>query len=496
MQHPHELSACSSTACCVWRRRPRTGWLTGRHGADRTGAGSGAGTRRHRHPGHAPSAPHQHTPARRRDRRPRSRIGASARRRLPEGRAEDAPSRRCDAEIRQRDENFVPRVVAVPVGSTVDFPNDDPIYHNVFSLSRAKTFNLGRFPRGKSRGVRFDKPGVVKVFCEIHSHMTATVMVFNHPWFAMPDEQGRFDLSGVPPGTHQITAWHERLGDTTLPLRVERAGGDRRLRPSRARAREDAAAPGRAHADGDLHHGRGDPDRGLHRAHPRRARSRARRRNRQAGGQRTRLHRARGAAPAGPAGRDGDAGREPDAQGRARHLLHGAALQRLVRRAAACDGHRRSRQAGDANVRPRCSPSSTTDGRMFTSAGPAAGTLAVGQKVDAARGHAADIPERGRPAGWRVPRLRRAAALRRSRRSARSSRGTSLDANYAQELSNLSAAGIVITVNELGGGAHGAGDGRTRSGGRRVDTAARGRWAARSTRSRRCSRRERRASTR
>jgi plastocyanin len=125
------------------------------------------------------------------------------------------------AEIRQRNENFVPRVVAVTVGSTVEFPNDDPIYHNVFSLSRTKTFDLGRFPQGKSRGVRFDKPGVVKVFCQIHSHMSATVMVFDHPWFAIPDEQGNFDLSGVPPGTHQITAWHERLGDTTLSIRVE-----------------------------------------------------------------------------------------------------------------------------------------------------------------------------------------------------------------------------------------------------------------------------------
>src|SRR6266550_5263806 len=125
------------------------------------------------------------------------------------------------AEIRQRNEDFVPRVVAITVGSTVDFPNDDSIYHNVFSLSRTKTFDLGRFPKGKSRGERFDKAGVVKVFCQIHSHMSATVMVFDHPWFAIPDERGMFDLSGVPPGTHQITAWHERLGDTTLPLRVD-----------------------------------------------------------------------------------------------------------------------------------------------------------------------------------------------------------------------------------------------------------------------------------
>ena len=123
--------------------------------------------------------------------------------------------------MRQRDESFTPRVVAVTVGSEVDFPNDDPIYHNVFSLSRAKNFNLGRYPRGDSRRVRFDTPGVVKVFCEIHSHMSGTVMVFNHSWFAMPDDAGRFELSGVPPGNRQITAWHERLGDTTLNVKIE-----------------------------------------------------------------------------------------------------------------------------------------------------------------------------------------------------------------------------------------------------------------------------------
>ena len=125
------------------------------------------------------------------------------------------------AEIRQRNENFVPRVVAVTVGSEVSFPNEDPIYHNVFSLSRVKTFDLGRYPQGKSRGERFDKPGLVKVFCQIHSHMSATVMVFDHPWFVVPDEGGTFDLSAVPPGMHQVTAWHERLGDTTQQVRVE-----------------------------------------------------------------------------------------------------------------------------------------------------------------------------------------------------------------------------------------------------------------------------------
>jgi plastocyanin len=136
----------------------------------------------------------------------------------------DAPPRQVPpvkVSIRQRDENFIPRVVAVPVGSEVDFPNDDPFYHNVFSLSRARTFNLGRYPRGETKATRFDKPGIVKVFCDIHSHMTATVMVFNHPWFAVPAEDGRFELPAVPPGDREITAWHERLGDTTLRVRID-----------------------------------------------------------------------------------------------------------------------------------------------------------------------------------------------------------------------------------------------------------------------------------
>jgi plastocyanin len=123
--------------------------------------------------------------------------------------------------IRQRDELFTPRVVAVTVGSDVEFPNDDPIYHNVFSLSRAKNFNLGRYPRGETRRVRFDRPGVVKVFCEIHSHMSATVMVFDHPWFTVPNDAGAFELTGLPAGDRQVTAWHERLGDTTVDVRVE-----------------------------------------------------------------------------------------------------------------------------------------------------------------------------------------------------------------------------------------------------------------------------------
>jgi plastocyanin len=140
----------------------------------------------------------------------------------------DAPKRAVTptrVEIRQRNETFVPRVVAVPVGSEVEFPNDDAFYHNVFSLSRPRTFNLGRYPKNESRAVRFDRPGIVKVFCDIHSHMSAAVVVFTHPWFAIPDADGRFDIPDVPAGEQQLTAWHERLGDTTIPIRVEPGRG-------------------------------------------------------------------------------------------------------------------------------------------------------------------------------------------------------------------------------------------------------------------------------
>jgi plastocyanin len=136
----------------------------------------------------------------------------------------DAPARATapiHAEIRQQQETFVPHVVAVPVGSTVDFPNDDPFYHNVFSLSKAKSFNLGRYPKGESRPVKFDKPGIVKVFCDIHSHMSATVYVFENPWYAIPSDDGQYELSGVPPGDHEVVAWHERLGDTILKVHVD-----------------------------------------------------------------------------------------------------------------------------------------------------------------------------------------------------------------------------------------------------------------------------------
>ena len=117
------------------------------------------------------------------------------------------------ASIAQKDEQFVPHVVAVTTGSPVAFPNNDPFFHNVFSLSRGATFNLGRYPSGSSRSRVFNRPGIVKVFCEIHSHMSAVVRVFDHNFFTVPGDDGEFVIGDVPPGEHTIVAWHERIGE-------------------------------------------------------------------------------------------------------------------------------------------------------------------------------------------------------------------------------------------------------------------------------------------
>jgi plastocyanin len=128
------------------------------------------------------------------------------------------------ARLDQRNETFVPYVLAVTVGSTVDFPNDDPIYHNVFSLSKPKRFDLGRYPRGQSRSVVFDRPGVVRVFCEIHSHMSAFILVFAHRYFAVTDAEGRYRIDGVPPGAYTLAVWNDGAVRARREMRVGSAG--------------------------------------------------------------------------------------------------------------------------------------------------------------------------------------------------------------------------------------------------------------------------------
>jgi hypothetical protein len=91
----------------------------------------------------------------------------------------------------------------------VDFPNSDTKFHNVFSLSRANNFDLGRYPPGKTGSVKFDKPGIVRVFCDIHSHMSGYVFVFGHPYFAVTDSDGRYVIPQVPAGTYTLLVWSE-----------------------------------------------------------------------------------------------------------------------------------------------------------------------------------------------------------------------------------------------------------------------------------------------
>jgi plastocyanin len=129
------------------------------------------------------------------------------------------------ATMRQEHETFVPHVLAIRVGTVVDFPNADPFFHNVFSLSKTRPFDLGRYARGHSKAIRFDDPGIVRVFCDIHSHMSAFILVFAHRFFAVTDDQGRYHIDRVPPGTYTVIAWYEGVARGSQTFTVPDQGG-------------------------------------------------------------------------------------------------------------------------------------------------------------------------------------------------------------------------------------------------------------------------------
>jgi plastocyanin len=128
------------------------------------------------------------------------------------------------AVLDQRDERFVPHVLAITTGTVVDFPNSDRIYHNVFSLSKARPFDLGRYAAGRSKSVTFDRPGIVRVFCDIHSHMNTFILVFTHPFFALTDMDGRYRIDNVPPGTYNLVAWNEGVSSGPQAVTVPEGG--------------------------------------------------------------------------------------------------------------------------------------------------------------------------------------------------------------------------------------------------------------------------------
>jgi len=141
----------------------------------------------------------------------------------PRGAFEEPRNRR--ARMDQRNETFVPHVLAITVGTTVEFPNNDVTYHNVFSLSRPRPFDLGRYAVGRSRSVTFDRPGIVRVFCDIHSQMSAFILVFSHSFFDVTDGQGRYAIEEVPPGTYKVNIWNEAVTPLSRTVTVP-AGGE------------------------------------------------------------------------------------------------------------------------------------------------------------------------------------------------------------------------------------------------------------------------------
>ncbi len=136
----------------------------------------------------------------------------------------DFPPPSTRPEMAQVDANFIPRVLPVLVGTTVEFPNRDSIYHNIFSFSKTATFNLGRFPRPESRSHRFSAPGLVRVNCDIHAHMLGHILVLPHPYFATPGRDGSYRIGKVPPGSYNLVAWHDTLPPQVRPVTVPASG--------------------------------------------------------------------------------------------------------------------------------------------------------------------------------------------------------------------------------------------------------------------------------
>lgn len=115
------------------------------------------------------------------------------------------------AEMRQLGKQFLPKVLPVVVGTEVSFPNQDNVYHNVFSRSKTKPFDLGMIKQEAGPSLRFDETGLVKVYCNIHSYMVGYILVLNNPFFTVTDAQGSFQISGIPPGQYTVRAW-QRFG--------------------------------------------------------------------------------------------------------------------------------------------------------------------------------------------------------------------------------------------------------------------------------------------
>jgi plastocyanin len=128
------------------------------------------------------------------------------------------------AEMGTTGKELSPHVLVVPVGSTISFPNHDPFNHNVFSLSEENPFDLGLYGRGEGRSVKFTRPGIVRVYCNVHAQMSAIVVVRDNPYVTQPESDGSFSLPSVPAGSYQLHVWHERAPEVTRQVQVPPAG--------------------------------------------------------------------------------------------------------------------------------------------------------------------------------------------------------------------------------------------------------------------------------
>jgi plastocyanin len=126
------------------------------------------------------------------------------------------PSASRHAEMLQKNKTFSPHVLAITVGTTVDFPNRDFIFHNAFSNYNGETFDIGLYPPRTTKSTLFNRAGVVRVFCNIHPTMSAVIVVLKSPYFAVSDHSGAFQIPNVPPGSYRLRVFHERATEQTL----------------------------------------------------------------------------------------------------------------------------------------------------------------------------------------------------------------------------------------------------------------------------------------
>jgi len=123
-----------------------------------------------------------------------------------------------------RGKMLIPHVLAIPAGSTVIFPNDDPISHNLFSLSSGNSFDLGLYRRGAGKQETFVAPGVVNVYCNVHPNMSAVIHVMQTPWYTLADQNGSYAFSEIPAGKYRLVAWNELSGTAQSPIEVNNSG--------------------------------------------------------------------------------------------------------------------------------------------------------------------------------------------------------------------------------------------------------------------------------